>query len=157
MRMIKALLTGARFGIVLERYLNDIVYECHETDRNTRNGYNIVYSIEVPNYDKTKRLISASGCGINAVVLYDSEKLVKFSVYNSLDNLILQINALEEVFIMRINDDDKEPSKFKFEDMRSPDFLFNFDIEFGIAEAIKEYMQEIDEFISEYGFRQYLK
>lgn len=157
MRIIKALLTGAKFGIELDRYLNDLVYECHETDRNTTSGYQIVYEIEVPNYDKTKRLITARGAGFKVEVHYNLEELVHFNVYNGVDTSICEVDFVNQTLTMRIRLEDDKPYKFKFEDMRSPDFLFNFDIEYGIGEAIKEYMQEIDYLISEYGVRQYIQ
>ena len=157
MRMIKALLTGANFGIVLDKYLHDIVYECHETETNTRTGWDIIYSIEVPNYNKTKRLITARGAGLKVEVLYDLEQMIQFNVYNGVDTSICEIDFVHQTLTMRINTTDEKPYKFKFEDMRSTDFVFNFDIEYGVGQAIKEYMDEIDYLISEYGFRQYIQ
>lgn len=154
--MIKALLTGAKFGIVLDRYLHDLVYEVDETDRSS-NLSQVQYQISVPHNNKNNRLVFARTHELSVDICYSYGNVQYFNVYNSNEKVILEIDFVNETFSMRINDDDKEPSKFKFEDMRSPDFLFNVNIEFGIAEAIKEYMQEIDEFISEYGFRQYLK
>lgn len=156
MKMIKALLTGARFGIVLERYLNDLVYELDETDRKS-NQTQIHYQICVPSNNKKNRLILARSNEISVDICYSNEKVQYFNVYNSNEKVILEIDFVNETFSMRINDEDKEPTKLNFEDMKSPDFLFNFNIEYGVGEGIKEYMQEIDEFISEYGFRQYLQ
>lgn len=160
MRMIKALVTGHTDlgGIHLDKYLHDLKYECIEDERSAKLSQT-VYNIEIPD-DKRDRVITASTVHYIAQVKYTNqvlESIELISRHHPTNVCIMKVDYKEQTLMMKINVDDQETSMFKFEDMRSPDFIFNFDIELGIGEAIKEYLQEIDWFFSEYGSRLYLQ
>ena len=160
MRMIKALVTGHKDigGIHLDKFLHDLKYECIEDERSASLSQ-IVYNIEIPE-DKRDRIISAKTVHYIVEVKYSNQVLESIELtsrHDPKDVTIMKVDYKEQTLMMKISVDDQEASIFKFEDMRSTDFIFNFDIELGIGEALKEYMQEIDWFFSEYGSRPYLQ
>lgn len=159
MRLIKALVTGHKdMGIHLDKFLHDLKYECIEDERSS-DLTQVLYRIDVPE-DKRDREISASTLQYRVIVKYSNEVLQSIELigkrFTPPDVSIMKVDYQEQTLMMKISADDNISTVFHFRDMRSPDFIFNSDIELGIGDAIKEYMEEIDWFFSEYGSRQYL-
>jgi len=159
MKWIKALISGHKeTGIRLDDYLHDLKFEVHE-DKKYSNMFDVQYRIEFSD-DKKGRIISARNLPYIVIVRYNNEVLQSFELYQSSFSvdykLQMKVDYHEQIFMMKMKYTDDDISTFRFEDMRSSDFIFNYDIENGAGEQIKAYIEEIDFLFTEYGSRKYL-